>query len=86
MQRDLEIYLPAMEKQLNILDTLYEEHGLESDEVVWASAKANSGIVFNIAFFQKAISVSLYFFTLEREGTQSFIFYTFFKRKSAYLF
>ncbi|XP_066483446.1 pleckstrin homology domain-containing family A member 8 isoform X2 [Tiliqua scincoides] len=34
MQRDLGIYLPAMEKQLNILDTLYEEHGLESDEVV----------------------------------------------------
>ncbi|KAM6450180.1 pleckstrin homology domain-containing family A member 8 isoform 2-T2 [Liasis olivaceus] len=34
MQRDLNIYLPAMEKQLNILDTLYEEHGLESDEVV----------------------------------------------------
>lgn len=35
MQRDLNIYLPAMEKQLNILDTLYEIHGLESDEVVW---------------------------------------------------
>ncbi|OCT75832.1 pleckstrin homology domain-containing family A member 8 [Xenopus laevis] len=34
MKRDLNIYLPAMEKQLNILDTLYEEHGLESDEVV----------------------------------------------------
>ncbi|CAM4517422.1 unnamed protein product [Lepidochelys olivacea] len=34
MQRDLHIYLPAMEKQLNILDTLYEVHGLESDEVV----------------------------------------------------
>ncbi|POI27299.1 hypothetical protein CIB84_008951, partial [Bambusicola thoracicus] len=34
MQRDLNIYLPAMEKQLNILDTLYEVHGLESDEVV----------------------------------------------------
>ncbi|KAM4688614.1 pleckstrin homology domain-containing family A member 8 [Discoglossus pictus] len=34
MQRDLDVYLPAMEKQLNILDTLYEEHGLESDEVV----------------------------------------------------
>eukprot|EP00076_Gallus_gallus_P037685 XP_025003223.1 pleckstrin homology domain-containing family A member 8 isoform X2 [Gallus gallus] len=34
MQRDLSIYLPAMEKQLNILDTLYEVHGLESDEVV----------------------------------------------------
>eukprot|EP00079_Xenopus_tropicalis_P009093 XP_002932833.2 PREDICTED: pleckstrin homology domain-containing family A member 8 isoform X1 [Xenopus tropicalis] len=34
MKRDLNIYLPAMQKQLNILDTLYEEHGLESDEVV----------------------------------------------------
>lgn len=34
MQRDLNIYLPAMEKQLSILDALYEEHGLESDEVV----------------------------------------------------
>ncbi|XP_048366921.1 pleckstrin homology domain-containing family A member 8 isoform X1 [Sphaerodactylus townsendi] len=34
MQRDLNIYLPAMEKQLGILDALYEEHGLESDEVV----------------------------------------------------
>lgn len=34
MLRDLNIYLPAMEKQLTILDTLYEEHGLESDEVV----------------------------------------------------
>ncbi|KAM4705129.1 LOW QUALITY PROTEIN: pleckstrin homology domain-containing family A member 8 [Rhinophrynus dorsalis] len=34
MQRDLQIYLPAMEKHLNLLDTLYEEHGLESDEVV----------------------------------------------------
>ncbi|ETE62538.1 Pleckstrin-likey domain-containing family A member 8, partial [Ophiophagus hannah] len=34
MQRDLNIYLPAMEKQLNILDALYEEHGLESDEVI----------------------------------------------------
>ncbi|KAM4028830.1 pleckstrin homology domain-containing family A member 8 [Anomaloglossus baeobatrachus] len=34
MMRDLNIYLPAMEKQLNILNTLYEEHGLESDEVV----------------------------------------------------
>ncbi|XP_042327703.1 pleckstrin homology domain-containing family A member 8 [Sceloporus undulatus] len=34
MQRDLDIYLPAMEKQLNILDALYEEHGLESNEVV----------------------------------------------------
>uniref|UniRef100_A0A8C5MQJ5 Pleckstrin homology domain-containing family A member 8 n=1 Tax=Leptobrachium leishanense TaxID=445787 RepID=A0A8C5MQJ5_9ANUR len=34
MQRDLGIYLPAMEKQLCLLDTLYEEYGLESDEVV----------------------------------------------------
>ncbi|XP_018431882.1 PREDICTED: pleckstrin homology domain-containing family A member 8 [Nanorana parkeri] len=34
MLRDLTIYLPAMEKQLTILDTLYEEHGLDSDEVV----------------------------------------------------
>ncbi|KAL7887562.1 hypothetical protein AOLI_G00052830 [Acnodon oligacanthus] len=34
MQRDLAIYLPAMEKQLAILDALYEEYGLESDEVV----------------------------------------------------
>ncbi|CAH2282708.1 pleckstrin homology domain-containing family A member 8 isoform X1 [Pelobates cultripes] len=34
MQRDLNIYLPAMEKHLCLLDSLYEEHGLESDEVV----------------------------------------------------
>ncbi|XP_040593126.1 pleckstrin homology domain-containing family A member 8 [Mesocricetus auratus] len=34
MQRDLSLYLPAMERQLAILDTLYEIHGLESDEVV----------------------------------------------------
>nr|XP_020635994.1 pleckstrin homology domain-containing family A member 8 [Pogona vitticeps] len=34
MRRDLDIYLPAMEKQLSILDALYEQHGLESDEVV----------------------------------------------------
>ncbi|XP_028926875.1 pleckstrin homology domain-containing family A member 8 [Ornithorhynchus anatinus] len=34
MERDLNVYLPAMEKQLEILDTLYEVHGLESDEVV----------------------------------------------------
>ncbi|XP_054995710.1 pleckstrin homology domain-containing family A member 8 [Sorex araneus] len=34
MQKDLSLYLPAMEKQLAILDTLYEVHGLESDEVV----------------------------------------------------
>lgn len=48
MQRDLNIYLPAMEKQLNILDTLYEVHGLESDEVVWPTARPhlkNSGTV-----------------------------------------
>lgn len=34
MHRDLTFYLPAMEKQLAILDALYEEYGLESDEVV----------------------------------------------------
>lgn len=34
MHHDLAIYLPAMEKQLAILDALYEEYGLESDEVV----------------------------------------------------
>ncbi|XP_060726472.1 pleckstrin homology domain-containing family A member 8 [Tachysurus vachellii] len=34
MHRDLAVYLPAMEKQLAILDALYEEYGLESDEVV----------------------------------------------------
>lgn len=34
MKRDLGIYLPAMQQQLAILDTLYEEHCLESDEVV----------------------------------------------------
>uniref|UniRef100_A0A3B5MXS5 Pleckstrin homology domain-containing family A member 8 n=1 Tax=Xiphophorus couchianus TaxID=32473 RepID=A0A3B5MXS5_9TELE len=34
MHRDLEVYLPAMEKQLTILDELYEEYSLESDEVV----------------------------------------------------
>ncbi|KAG7335913.1 hypothetical protein KOW79_000606 [Hemibagrus wyckioides] len=34
MHRDLAIYLSAMEKQLAILDALYEEYGLESDEVV----------------------------------------------------
>ncbi|KAG7469704.1 hypothetical protein MATL_G00131610 [Megalops atlanticus] len=34
MHRDLGVYLPAMEKQLAILDALYEEYGLESDEVV----------------------------------------------------
>lgn len=35
MHRDLGTYLPAMEKQLSILDALYDEYGLESDEVVW---------------------------------------------------
>lgn len=35
MHRDLGVYLPAMEKQLVILDDLYEEYNLESDEVVW---------------------------------------------------
>ncbi|KAG9276691.1 pleckstrin homology domain-containing family A member 8 [Astyanax mexicanus] len=34
MHRDLTIYLPAMGNQLSILDALYEEYGLESDEVV----------------------------------------------------
>ncbi|XP_020792880.1 pleckstrin homology domain-containing family A member 8 isoform X1 [Boleophthalmus pectinirostris] len=34
MHRDLGVYLPAMEKQLTILDALYEEYNLESDEVV----------------------------------------------------
>ncbi|XP_040900570.1 pleckstrin homology domain-containing family A member 8 isoform X2 [Toxotes jaculatrix] len=34
MHRDLDVYLPAMEKQLAILDALYEEYNLESDEVV----------------------------------------------------
>ncbi|MEE6465977.1 hypothetical protein FKM82_006777 [Ascaphus truei] len=34
MHSDLDVYLSAMKNQLNILDTLYEEHGLESDEVV----------------------------------------------------
>uniref|UniRef100_A0A3B4AB90 Pleckstrin homology domain-containing family A member 8 n=1 Tax=Periophthalmus magnuspinnatus TaxID=409849 RepID=A0A3B4AB90_9GOBI len=34
MHRDLGVYLPAMEKQLVILDALYEEYNLESDEVV----------------------------------------------------
>ncbi|XP_061809576.1 pleckstrin homology domain-containing family A member 8 isoform X1 [Nerophis lumbriciformis] len=34
VHRDLDIYLPAMERQLAILDALYEEHNLESDEVV----------------------------------------------------
>lgn len=34
MHRDLGVYLPAMEQQLAILDHLYEEYNLESDEVV----------------------------------------------------
>uniref|UniRef100_A0A3B3S8G0 Pleckstrin homology domain-containing family A member 8 n=1 Tax=Paramormyrops kingsleyae TaxID=1676925 RepID=A0A3B3S8G0_9TELE len=34
MHRDLGTYLPAMERQLGVLDTLYDEYGLESDEVV----------------------------------------------------
>uniref|UniRef100_A0A3B5AHZ6 Pleckstrin homology domain-containing family A member 8 n=1 Tax=Stegastes partitus TaxID=144197 RepID=A0A3B5AHZ6_9TELE len=34
MHRDLGVYLPAMQRQLAILDSLYEEYNLESDEVV----------------------------------------------------
>ncbi|XP_028325750.1 pleckstrin homology domain-containing family A member 8 [Gouania willdenowi] len=34
MHRDLGVYLPAMEKQLAVLDALYEDYELESDEVV----------------------------------------------------
>lgn len=34
MHRDLGLYLPAMERQLAVLDALYEEYNLESDEVV----------------------------------------------------
>ncbi|XP_059363505.1 pleckstrin homology domain-containing family A member 8-like [Carassius carassius] len=34
MHQDLDIYLPAMEKQLSILDSVYEEYSLESDEIV----------------------------------------------------
>ncbi|XP_071372166.1 pleckstrin homology domain-containing family A member 8 [Centroberyx affinis] len=34
MHRDLGVYLPAMQNQLAILDALYEEYSLESDEVV----------------------------------------------------
>ncbi|XP_061632468.1 pleckstrin homology domain-containing family A member 8 [Phyllopteryx taeniolatus] len=34
MRRDLSFYLPAMDRQLAILDALYEEYNLESDEVV----------------------------------------------------
>lgn len=34
MRRDLDVYLPAMEQQLAILDALYDQYDLESDEVV----------------------------------------------------
>ncbi|XP_068179276.1 pleckstrin homology domain-containing family A member 8 [Antennarius striatus] len=34
LQRDLGVYLPAMEQQLAIIDGLYEEYNLDSDEVV----------------------------------------------------
>ncbi|KAM9806386.1 pleckstrin homology domain-containing family A member 8 [Syngnathus typhle] len=34
MHRDLDVYLPAMDSLLAILDALYEEYNLESDEVV----------------------------------------------------
>ncbi|XP_051920479.1 pleckstrin homology domain-containing family A member 8 [Hippocampus zosterae] len=34
MHRDLGVYLPAMDRLLTILDALYEEYNLESDEVV----------------------------------------------------
>ncbi|TNN78412.1 Pleckstrin y domain-containing family A member 8 [Liparis tanakae] len=34
MRRDLGVYLPAMGQQLALLDALYEEYNLESDEVV----------------------------------------------------
>ncbi|KAG7475694.1 pleckstrin-likey domain-containing family A member 8 [Solea senegalensis] len=34
VHRDLGVYLPAMEKQLALLDALYEEYNLDSDEVV----------------------------------------------------
>lgn len=44
MHRDLDLYLPAMEKQLAILDELYEEYNLESDEVVWNSTEVRSGL------------------------------------------
>lgn len=42
MHRDLGVYLPAMEKQLAILDDLYEEYNLESDEVVWIQREFTS--------------------------------------------
>ena len=41
MHRDLGVYLPAMERQLGILDVLYEEYNLESDEVVWKHEQRN---------------------------------------------
>ncbi|XP_061677000.1 pleckstrin homology domain-containing family A member 8 [Syngnathoides biaculeatus] len=34
VRRDLGVYLPAMDRLLAVLDDLYEEHNLESDEVV----------------------------------------------------
>ncbi|MBN3314363.1 PKHA8 protein, partial [Atractosteus spatula] len=34
MHRDLDVYLPAMENQLAILDAMYDEYSLESDEIV----------------------------------------------------
>ncbi|XP_066571763.1 pleckstrin homology domain-containing family A member 8 [Amia ocellicauda] len=34
MRRDLDVYLPAMEHQLKLLDALYEDYNLESDEIV----------------------------------------------------
>ncbi|XP_015213024.2 pleckstrin homology domain-containing family A member 8 isoform X1 [Lepisosteus oculatus] len=34
MHRDLDVYLPAMENQLAILDAMYDEYSLDSDEIV----------------------------------------------------
>ena len=34
LQKDLTVYLGAMERQLLTLDSFYDAHGLESDEVV----------------------------------------------------
>ncbi|XP_058877146.1 pleckstrin homology domain-containing family A member 8-like [Acipenser ruthenus] len=34
MHRDIDVYLPAMEHQLAIVDAMYEEYSLESDELV----------------------------------------------------
>lgn len=45
------MYLPAMEKQLAILDELYEEYNLESDEVVWNSTEARSRAQIRTAAF-----------------------------------